>query len=46
MRKWYLLLALLTTLLVGLISLVYAQTSRKDGLMTPKFEIGLIGDLP
>lgn len=45
MRKWYfLLLALVTTLLAGLNSLGYAQTS--GNVVNPKFEIGLIGDLP
>lgn len=47
MRKWhFLLLALFTTLLVGLSSLVYAHPSEKDGLEAPKFDFGLIGDLP
>lgn len=47
MRKWhFLLLALFTTMLVGLSSLVYAHPSEKDGLESPKFDFGLIGDLP
>lgn len=45
MRKWYfLLLAVVTTLLAGLSSLGYAQPS--GNVVNPKFEIGLIGDLP
>jgi hypothetical protein len=47
MRKWqFLLLALFTTMLVGLSSLVYAHPSERDGLEAPKFDFGLIGDLP
>lgn len=45
MRKWHFLLALITTLLVGIGSTVSAHPWWNDRLI-PQFEFALIGDLP
>lgn len=46
MRKWHFLLALVTTLLVGIGSTVSAHPWWNDRPTSSHFEFGLIGDLP
>ena len=46
MRKWHFLLALVTTLLVGIGSTVSAHPWWNDRPAGSQFELGLIGDLP